>query len=123
LSAAQRLGTASMKLGYCYMRGHGVSADKTEALRLFRLTVEQAKEKVRLEVERLAESLRGSTMRSCAGFGLWMKRSQASTLDWLGPLKFRRNLSFPSEATVYGAVEWTRGDYRYSGQDAKLLSK
>ena len=41
LSSAQRLGTATMNLGYCYLRGHAVPADKQEALRLFRLAVDQ----------------------------------------------------------------------------------
>lgn len=53
LASAQRLGTASMNLGYCYLRGHGLPADKGEALRLFRLAVEQGEERAAHEVERL----------------------------------------------------------------------
>jgi hypothetical protein len=53
LAAAQNLGTASMNLGYCHLRGHGVPADKGEALRLFRLAVEQGEEKAQQEVEQL----------------------------------------------------------------------
>jgi TPR repeat protein len=42
-----------MNLGYCYLRGHGIPSDKVEALRLFRLAVEQGEEKAVKEVERL----------------------------------------------------------------------
>lgn len=55
LSVAQGLGTASMNLGYCYLRGHGVPADKGEALRLFRLAVRQGEPKAADELERLGE--------------------------------------------------------------------
>jgi hypothetical protein len=42
-----------MNLGYCYLRGHGVPADKEEALRLFREAVEWGEAKAAQEVERL----------------------------------------------------------------------
>jgi hypothetical protein len=42
-----------MNLGYCYLRGHGVAADRVEALRFFRLAVEQGEDKAEKEVERL----------------------------------------------------------------------
>jgi TPR repeat protein len=42
-----------MNLGYCYLRGKGLPADKGEALRLFRLAVEQGEERAAKEVERL----------------------------------------------------------------------
>jgi len=54
-SAAQHLGTASMNLGYCYLRGKGIPADRTEALRLFRLAVKQGEPKAGEELERLDE--------------------------------------------------------------------
>jgi TPR repeat protein len=64
LSAAQALGTATMNLGYCSLRGHGVPADKTEALRLFRLAVEQGEETgVTLASGASAESLEGTASR------------------------------------------------------------
>ena len=53
LSVAQGLGTASMNLGYCYLRGHGVPADMGEALRLSREAVERGEVKAAPEVERL----------------------------------------------------------------------
>jgi len=62
LSAAQRLGTASMNLGYCYLYGHGVPADKGEAVRLFRLAVEQGEGKAAEELERLGEPVREKTV-------------------------------------------------------------
>jgi hypothetical protein len=62
LSAAQRLGTASMNLGYCYLYGHGVPADKWEALRLFRLAVEQGEGKAAEELERPGEPVREKTV-------------------------------------------------------------
>lgn len=52
-AAAQALGTASMNLGHCYLRGRGVAADEAEALRLFRLAVEQGEEKAEQDVVRL----------------------------------------------------------------------
>jgi len=55
LSEAQGLGTATMNLGYCYLRGHGVPADKAEALRLFRLAVERGEQRAADELERLGE--------------------------------------------------------------------
>jgi hypothetical protein len=55
LSAARNLGTASMNLGYCYLRGTGLPTDKDEALRLFRLAVEQGEPKAVDELERLGE--------------------------------------------------------------------
>jgi TPR repeat protein len=42
-----------MNMGYCYLRGHGVPADKGEALRLFKLAVEQGEPKAQPEVDRL----------------------------------------------------------------------
>jgi hypothetical protein len=45
-----------MNLGYCYLRGKGLPADKEEALRLFRLAVEQGEPKAADELERLESS-------------------------------------------------------------------
>lgn len=54
LSAAQSLGTASMNLGYCHLRGRqGLPADEGEVVRLFRLAVEQGEPKAAEELERL----------------------------------------------------------------------
>jgi hypothetical protein len=53
LAVAQRLSTASMNLGYCHLRGHGVPRDEVEALRLFREAVEGGEERAAQEVERL----------------------------------------------------------------------
>ena len=69
LSAAQLLGTASMNLGYCHLSGHGVPVDKTEALRLFRLAVEQGEEKARPEVERLEQDVKRNRIRSIDATG------------------------------------------------------
>ena len=44
-----------MNLGYCYLRGHRVPADKAEALRLFRLAVERGEQRAADELERLGE--------------------------------------------------------------------
>lgn len=63
VAAAPRLGTASMNLGYCYLQGYGVPADKGEALRLFRRAVGQGEEKARKEIERLE----GPIQRSWVG--------------------------------------------------------
>ena len=62
-SAARAMGTASMNLGYCYLSGHAVAADKVEALRLFRLAVEQGEEKARPEVERLEQDMKKNRIR------------------------------------------------------------
>lgn len=58
LAATQHLGTASMNLGYCYLRGHGVPADKAIALELFRDAVEQGEDRAEQEIDKL-ESDRG----------------------------------------------------------------
>ena len=52
-----------MNLGYCYLRGHGVPADKVEALRLFRLAVEQGEPKAADELERLGEPVENSKVK------------------------------------------------------------
>jgi TPR repeat protein len=49
------LGTALMNLGYCYLRGHGVPASRVEALRLFRLAIEQGERNAADELERHGE--------------------------------------------------------------------
>ena len=53
VSAAQRMGTASMNLGCCYASGHGVPVDREKAIELFRIAVAQGEDKGREELERL----------------------------------------------------------------------
>lgn len=60
---SQWVRTASMNLGYCYLRGHGVPADKVEALRLFRLAVEQGEPQAAVELERLGEPVEDSKVK------------------------------------------------------------
>ena len=52
-----------MNLGYCHLYGRGVPADKTEALRLFRLAVEQGEAKAGPEVERLEGTVKKPRIR------------------------------------------------------------
>lgn len=56
-SAARNGATAMMNLGSCYRLGHGVPANRTEALRLFRLALEHGETRAAEEIERLGESV------------------------------------------------------------------
>ena len=54
-AAARNGATAMMNLGSCYRLGHGVPADRTEALRLFRLALEHGETRAAEEIVRLGE--------------------------------------------------------------------
>lgn len=47
-----------MNLGYCYLYGQGVPADRAEVVRLFRLAFEQGDPKAAYALARLGEPVR-----------------------------------------------------------------
>jgi TPR repeat protein len=93
-----------MNLGYCYLRGHGVPADKEEALRLFREAVERGEDKAAQEVERLE----GNRVYGRIPKGFKDRTSEGTGLALVGgvaPPEKREGSANPSKIRVVDETE------------------